>query len=54
MVGKPLQGPNQWPPENLAPGFRAAMERYVSELTGLAHTLVGLIAAALNVPRRTS
>ena len=50
-AGKPLQGPNQWPPENLVPGFRAAMERYVSELTGLAHTLVGLIAAALNVPR---
>ena len=50
-AGKPLQGPNQWPPENLVPGFRAAVERYVSELTGLAHTLIGLIAAALNVPR---
>ena len=29
----------------------AVIERYVSELTGFAHTLVGLIAAALNVPR---
>lgn len=48
-AGEPLQGPNQWPPEHLVPGFRATMENYVAAMTGLAHLMIGLIGKALAI-----
>jgi isopenicillin N synthase-like dioxygenase len=50
LAGKPLQGPNQWPDESLIPNFRSTMETYVRQMTGLARTMIGLIATALEVP----
>jgi isopenicillin N synthase-like dioxygenase len=49
IAGEPLQGPNQWPDEALLPGFRATIEAYVREMTGVARTMAGLIADALGV-----
>jgi isopenicillin N synthase-like dioxygenase len=51
LAGEPLQGPNQWPREDLVPGFRSTMENYVTEMTGLAHLMIGLIARALGADR---
>ena len=50
IAGEPLQGPNQWTDEALLPGFRATIEAYVREMTGVARTMAGLIADALGVP----
>ncbi len=50
LAGKPLQGPNQWPPEAALPGFRATVERYVEEMTALAKKLVGAISISLGLP----
>lgn len=50
LAGKPLQGPNLWPPERLVPGFRQTMESYVSEMTGLARLMLRLVALALRTP----
>lgn len=50
LAGKPLQGPNLWPPEKLVPGFRQTMERYVSEMTKLSCLTLRLVALALRTP----
>ena len=44
--GRPLNGPNQWPPVE---GFRTSVERFTAEMDGLARYLVQLIAIALGV-----
>ena len=49
IAGEPLQGPNQWPDAALLPGFRATIEAYVRQMTGVARTMAGLIADALGV-----
>lgn len=49
LAGKPLQGPNQWPAEELVPCFRATMEAYVREMTGLAHHMRRAISLALGL-----
>lgn len=48
LAGKPLQGPNQWP--DWLPGFRPAIERYLSEIDTLARHVVRLIALSLKLP----
>ena len=44
--GRPLNGPNQWPP---VPGFKEAVARYTAEMDALARYLVQLIAIALGI-----
>ncbi|DBB09057.1 TPA: hypothetical protein ACH3X3_007680 [Trebouxia sp. C0006] len=46
----PLHGPNQWPPEGLLPGYKAAMQAYMDAIRGLADRLLPLIAIALQLP----
>ena len=53
LAGEPLQGPNQWPDEAALPGFRAVIERYVAEMTGLARRLVHAIAIAVDLPEES-
>ncbi len=50
LAGKPLQGLNQWPPEDLLPGFRATIDRYVNSMSALACDLVHAITMALGLP----
>lgn len=40
---------NQWLPERVLPGFRAAMERYAATITGLALRLLPVYATALDL-----
>ncbi len=49
LAGKPLQGPNQWPSEVLVPGFRAAAEAYVAQMTTLARRMVSAISTSLGM-----
>ncbi len=46
-AGKPLHGPNQWPP---LLGFRAAMEAYFDAVTGAGRDLLPSFALALDLP----
>ena len=41
--------PNQWPPEDILPGFRKVVERWLNEVTGLANRLMGLLALSLEL-----
>ncbi|MFZ5782680.1 MAG: isopenicillin N synthase family dioxygenase [Pseudomonadota bacterium] len=50
LAGKRFRAPNQWPPEAAAPGFRAAMVRYIGALEALGKSLLPLYAAALDLP----
>jgi len=50
LAQKPLQGPNQWPDEDLLPGFRATIENYVAEMSTLGRKMVGAIALSLGLP----
>ncbi|KAJ5111599.1 Oxoglutarate/iron-dependent dioxygenase [Penicillium argentinense] len=43
-------GPNQWPDEITIPGFRQALELYLSEVHQLSTTFTALIAEALDLP----
>ena len=47
VAGKPMQGPNQWPP--LA-GFREAIEAYFDSVVALGHALLPGFACALDLP----
>ncbi len=51
LAGKPLQGPNQWPSEELVPGFRLVIEAYVAQMTALARQMMDAITLALGMPR---
>ena len=46
-----LLGPNQWLPEAVLPGFRDAVERWLTEVSTLAESLMGLLAESLELPR---
>lgn len=46
----PLHGPNQWPDEDLVPGFRSAMEAYMEAMAQLGKQLVQLLALGLGLP----
>ncbi|KAK3076217.1 hypothetical protein LTS18_013600 [Coniosporium uncinatum] len=44
-----LRGPNQWPPEHLLPGFRAAFEAYHDAVQELSYKFVHLIEEAFGI-----
>lgn len=48
-TGNTSLGPNQWPDESLAPGFRAASEAYSAAMQSVALRLMGLFANALGM-----
>jgi isopenicillin N synthase-like dioxygenase len=47
LAGVPNQGPNQWPDDVVAPGFRATAEAYASALSLLGHQVLSLLAQSL-------
>lgn len=47
-----LLGPNQWPPETLVPGFRTAIETWITEVEKLADTLLGLMCLGLGLDEK--
>jgi isopenicillin N synthase-like dioxygenase len=49
-LGQPLHGANQWPDEELVPGFRVACENYASAMQSLARRLMALFELALALP----
>ena len=51
LAGKPLQGPNQWPAEDLLPGFRSVVETYVSQMSALGRQMLDAITIALGMPK---
>ena len=44
-----LLGPNQWPPEDVAPGFKPALGRWLAEMPLLADDLLRLLALSLGL-----
>ncbi|WP_217430782.1 isopenicillin N synthase family dioxygenase [Sphingomonas bacterium] len=48
-LGRPLQGPNQWPDE--LPQFREVALAYMARLTSLGEMMAGGLAEALGLPR---
>ena len=44
-----LLGPNQWPDEDIAPGFRAAIETWIDAVSHLADRLLGLLSVSLGL-----
>lgn len=48
-----LRGPNQWPPEDLLPGFRRAFTAYHDALQALSYRFVHLVEEAFGIPTRT-
>ncbi|KAL3689724.1 hypothetical protein R1sor_016033 [Riccia sorocarpa] len=49
MASKPLHGPNQWPSEDVLPGWRTVMEKYYFEVLKLGHRVASLIALSLEL-----
>ncbi|KIL61116.1 hypothetical protein M378DRAFT_167275 [Amanita muscaria Koide BX008] len=45
-----LWGPSQWPDENVIPGFRQLLSRYLNQVTQLSYDFSSLIAEALGLP----
>jgi len=46
----PLHGPNQWPSEQLLPGFKDAITSYSDAVTNLGRQLLRLLALSLQLP----
>ncbi|KAF7585838.1 hypothetical protein BBP40_010036 [Aspergillus hancockii] len=44
-----VQGPNQWPDENVVPGFRRALESYLAAISDLGNIMKALVAEALDL-----
>ncbi|KAL1979657.1 hypothetical protein VTN96DRAFT_5402 [Rasamsonia emersonii] len=49
-VYRNLRGPNQWPDPEALPGFRPAVEAYLSAVDALAESFKSLVAEALDLP----
>ena len=45
-----LDGPNQWLPEDILPGFRAAVTDFLARLAAIAEELMGALAVGLGLP----
>ena len=45
-----LEGPNQWPDETTAPGFRHLVERYQTEMSAIADQLMAAMSVGLGLP----
>lgn len=48
-----LRGPNQWPPEELLPGFRRAFTAYHNAVQELSYRFVHLVEEAFGIPTGT-
>lgn len=48
-----LDGPNQWLPEDVLPGFRQVVTEYFATLAALANELMGVLAVGLGLPEDT-
>ncbi|KAI9712112.1 MAG: hypothetical protein M1820_001821 [Bogoriella megaspora] len=48
-----LRGPNQWPPEDVVPGFRKAYMEYHDAVQELSYRFVHLIEEAFEIPSKT-
>ncbi|KAH7436580.1 hypothetical protein KP509_05G026700 [Ceratopteris richardii] len=46
---KPFHGPNQWPSEDLLPGWRETMEKYHEQVLRAGRKIIRLLALALNL-----
>lgn len=44
-----LEGPNQWPSEEIAPGFRALVERFQEEMAAIADHLMAAMSTGLGL-----
>ncbi|MDH3236031.1 MAG: isopenicillin N synthase family oxygenase [Alphaproteobacteria bacterium] len=44
-----LLGPNQWPPDDVLPGFRETLDRWFTDLGGLAGELMQILAMGLGL-----
>lgn len=49
-AGLPLHGPNLLPPDDVLPGFRAAVLETIAEVTAIGHRVMALIARSLALP----
>ena len=50
-VGPVSMADNQWPEENLLPGFRQAIEEYARQMISLGQRMLPLFATALDMPK---
>lgn len=50
-AGTPQHGPNQWPDEDLVPGFQSTCEVYAATMQRVSRQLMGLMALGLRLPR---
>jgi isopenicillin N synthase-like dioxygenase len=48
-----LDGPNQWLPEDVLPGFRSVVEEFFDRLGALADELMSILALGLDLPATT-
>lgn len=48
-----LDGPNQWPPDDVLPGFRPLVEEFMSRMGVLAEELMAVLAVGLGCPPDT-
>jgi len=48
-----LDGPNQWLPEDVLPGFHEAIDEFMSRMSALAAELMAVIAVGLDLPSDT-
>ena len=53
VAGEPLQGPNQWPEDDILPGFRETVEGYIEAMTVLGRRMAGAISISLGLPARS-
>ncbi len=47
-----LDGPNQWLPESVLPGFRATVTEFFARMDVLAHRIMAVVATGLGLPER--
>ncbi|KAJ3702285.1 hypothetical protein LUZ61_005990 [Rhynchospora tenuis] len=50
QANKPFYGPNQWPSEDILPGWQEVMKRYHKEALRVAKDVARIIALALDLP----
>ncbi len=48
-----LDGPNQWLPEEVLPGFHAQVDEFMSRMSALADELMAILAIGLHLPEDT-
>lgn len=48
-----LDGPNQWLPDDVLPGFRSTVTDFLGRLAAVAEEVMGILALGLGLPERT-